>query len=733
METLRPNGVGDEENIETVVGGGVGTHWAAVDEVVADDNTSYVGSNEVDYERDLYNLGNLSVTEGIISQIIAYGRFRHNTDIPDMNHAKICLKVGEEVLESYFQCAAANTFENFSVTYTENPVTHRPWTVSDINSLQLGCACKRGKTGAANQTRCTQIYIEAYLESLPETSLKYIIEVHDSAGDLIAFLPLAHGIKLVEAIHDPPGLIFRVPADDNTAYYTQDYQFWLRNYQTQVILCKFRFVGREDIRGGEHTELVIEVSVAGRLSQLADELITSYDTGATPHTVETIAQELLDFQINPVPITLGIIEIATTTTFDLEDGSILAAFYKLRDIVGGYIEVNNGLELNWYEDIGEDKGQQIRYGKNLQNISKTTDPTQLTTKLYPRGTGIDLLDLDVTQEEAEKDADAGHGYLTLGGEYSCYQGWTAEGAALPGHITVTEQLAASWITPTGHTDPSVSWNMETWAYDDDNDTFANEDIAAFSEGNYLHLTLGAAITCNAIRFDAYFELLKISRITIDVSPDGVSWTNVYAGWYPPSHEWVEVEFASQQVKEARIKFRNSSPDAQMARFYEFDFRQEGADVTVDWEQGEDERTIRCDIGDYDPAATYLLDYTHAEYLKAWDTIDTYGEIRRIFKFTTSYTDQLIAAARLKLDDLKNPLYYYDISLFDLSTLAGRDFEQLMPGSIVTVIDEELDIDVETRIVKVTHPDLLQPHLVQIEVSTQLKEILDVLIDIKKQL
>lgn len=78
---------------------------------------------------------------------------------------------------------------------------------------------------------------------------KYIVEVRDGSGDLVCVLDNAYGIKLSEAINEPPMLDFFVPADDSKlANLTMDNEVWLRNYETGVVVKKFRLGHRKDTR-----------------------------------------------------------------------------------------------------------------------------------------------------------------------------------------------------------------------------------------------------------------------------------------------------------------------------------------------------------------------------------------------------------------------------------------------------------------------------------------------------
>jgi hypothetical protein len=280
--------------------------------------------------------------------------------------------------------------------------------------------------------------------------------------------------------------------------------------------------------------------------------------------------------------------------------SLLWSLRQLYDIVGeGFIDVDNDRQFNWWNDIGEDKGQQIRYRKNLEGITKEVDWASLCTRLYPIGNEVQLSDLTVIKEDADKDSDASYGYLTLTSLYSCYYGWTGLGNAKPSTVTVYKN-----------------------------------DVA----------------------------------------------NNV-------------------------------------------------------WHQGKDEHTLRCAIGDYDAGATYTVTYKRADYLIAWDVVPTYGIL------SNSWTDKSIGTAgtllelgRLKLTDVKIPPVTYRITATDLSIFDGFDFEKLQLGSILTVIEEELGINVSVRVTKIIHPDLkAAPHKMELELSNKVKSLADMLSDLHRMI
>jgi hypothetical protein len=62
----------------------------------------------------------------------------------------------------------------------------------------------------------------------------------------------------------------------------------------------------------------------------------------------------------------------------------------------------------------------------------------------------------------------------------------------------------------------------------------------------------------------------------------------------------------------------------------------------------------------------------------------------------------------------------------MSTETSFSFDSLQLGSTVTVIDEDLGIDVSVRVVKIEHPDLHHPEQMNLELATRIKDITDTL-------
>ena len=99
------------------------------------------------------------------------------------------------------------------------------------------------------------------------------------------------------------------------------------------------------------------------------------------------------------------------------DLPILLAISKLWESIGGYYRVNADRTLDWKTAIGEDKGQQFRYRKNLKGILKTEDYSDLVTRVYYYGQGqgsarLTLIDAGHPTEYLDSDTQGTYGIVS---------------------------------------------------------------------------------------------------------------------------------------------------------------------------------------------------------------------------------------------------------------------------------------------------------------------------------
>ena len=148
-ETLRPNAAGDETAITTQSPAST-AHWDKVDEAVADDFTTYLGSVTGSYQRDLYNLP-ASSGSGTINKITVFFRCYLSA-----SYAKASIKAGSTVSDG----AEKSTFawNTHSEEWALNPDDSEAWAWADIDALQIGVSLKGFPDD--DNAYCTQVYVE---------------------------------------------------------------------------------------------------------------------------------------------------------------------------------------------------------------------------------------------------------------------------------------------------------------------------------------------------------------------------------------------------------------------------------------------------------------------------------------------------------------------------------------------------------------------------------------------
>ena len=426
---------------------------------------------------------------------------------------------------------------------------------------------------------------------------------------------------------------------------------------------------------------------------------------------------------------------------DIDSLDIWAACKLVRETVGGYLYVDFDpadplTRRLWLSDnLGENKGQQVRLGKNLTGINYTTDYIDFCNRLYPvGGSALKLDSKTFSRVDADKSSDATYGYLKLQGLYAAYKGWTAAGAALPETVTI-ETPTGSFVSPTGY-EESTGWIDPANAYDANDATYTyHYNWWQQTWTPWLTLT-HAAVAATQIKWFNEFIFIDLFQVSPVVQIDiyyGGAWRNVFNG--TAAADWVVTTFAQQTITKVRMRLFNGqflpmpapqNTSCRIRDIYIWDATG-WTNVTSVWKQGADERTFRCAIADYVIGAGYVVSYTHAPYLIALDDITARDEIfSKSLSFTASNVDALLEMGRTKLTESKTPIISIDVALVDLSAEEGNEFEELELGSIIRIIDEGLDIDTSARVVRLQKTDLLNPGQITIEIANKVKDIIDVI-------
>jgi len=154
--TLRPSSAGDETNLTP----NTGANYAAVDEVISDDDTTYVGTgNDQTWKHDLYNLPDTTVSgKGKINNVTVHINARSTGKVTQTS-AYIRIKTNGSAYNGTEQTmiSGSESYVQYSTQYTTNPQTTNEWTWGEVNALQAGAGARRATSG--KETRCTQVWV----------------------------------------------------------------------------------------------------------------------------------------------------------------------------------------------------------------------------------------------------------------------------------------------------------------------------------------------------------------------------------------------------------------------------------------------------------------------------------------------------------------------------------------------------------------------------------------------
>ena len=152
-ETLRPNAAGDLTQITSQYPDS-GAHWDKVDEVVADDDTTYLYHYSESAKTDIYHLPAHS-GNGVISSVVIYNRAKEGTGAA--GYLRIMHKTHGTLYESPY-AELTTSWTTFYTTLTTNPSTGSAWTWAEIDALQIGTKTWVGTEGYS--VVVTQVYVE---------------------------------------------------------------------------------------------------------------------------------------------------------------------------------------------------------------------------------------------------------------------------------------------------------------------------------------------------------------------------------------------------------------------------------------------------------------------------------------------------------------------------------------------------------------------------------------------
>ena len=219
----------------------------------------------------------------------------------------------------------------------------------------------------------------------------YTLEVRTSAGELVRKLPRFFGAEMSSIINEPGEIQFSVLATDEIADEIGGAnEVWVRDHQ-DTILKKFRISRREESAGPDGVTLTI--SGRGLLADLAAEPLDEYEE---TDTVTGHVTAWLAAQTSLTPCPLGSIASTfgnlTRTVNVSGQESILSAIVGLADTlpVETFFWVDNNRAFRWaLASSTAYRGYQLRTGRNVSSLVRTTDYDAQATRVYARGANVE--------------------------------------------------------------------------------------------------------------------------------------------------------------------------------------------------------------------------------------------------------------------------------------------------------------------------------------------------------
>ena len=209
--TLRPTsdvskGFPESYPVETPVD----QHWSDVDDVVADDMSSYIVTGESATEvYDRYGKASYSLPSGYKIGLVRV-TCRGLTEYTSATAKQASFRFGVYIGTAYYLSAyqkTDNAWATRTLDLVRNPATGLAWTEADINNMNIAVSGKSYYDVDWQIAYITQVYVEIYVYA--DASVYYAIDVlkRDSGGtETTLESKVAEVNSLISALYDSPGL-----------------------------------------------------------------------------------------------------------------------------------------------------------------------------------------------------------------------------------------------------------------------------------------------------------------------------------------------------------------------------------------------------------------------------------------------------------------------------------------------------------------------------------------------
>ncbi len=201
-ETFRPSAAGDETFINDQFPLS-GDHWDKVDEATSDGDSTYVSTENFDWQEDLYNIPDHSLGSGSINYVRIYAEAKREVH-GGSPQSSLYIHIKTNGVEyNGSEATITTSYATYSNQWNTNPQTGNPWTWGEIDALQIGVGIRRPKSG--RYTQVTQVYAEVGYSTIrlsgdvPTGDLFDITPDDNYTGDLAVKVYLTNTGDLVKA------------------------------------------------------------------------------------------------------------------------------------------------------------------------------------------------------------------------------------------------------------------------------------------------------------------------------------------------------------------------------------------------------------------------------------------------------------------------------------------------------------------------------------------------------
>jgi len=195
-EILRPNAKGSSNRCKRF---GDGENYRCVDEVVADEDSTYVYPKNDNTEMDTYNIDNLGESNGTINSVTVFARARaYDLGACDDMRMQIVIRTDStDDFGSTITLVGNAGWDSYLETWLTNPNTGEAWTWGEIKDLQIGIKLYDDGTGSP---QCTQVYAEVNYTPISqgvEASKWWLLENNSPNYAYSCFRDVTELVKLI--------------------------------------------------------------------------------------------------------------------------------------------------------------------------------------------------------------------------------------------------------------------------------------------------------------------------------------------------------------------------------------------------------------------------------------------------------------------------------------------------------------------------------------------------------